>query len=167
MDPTTGLDAVEKTRISDTTGNQTSIPRWPSHCTVLYRISKHESNALWLMLSTNLWSFLHLLRLCWPSLLRPTFWWNNIYQVGFEVFTAVVMKSTIIWDMTPCSPLSFNRRFGGTHRLHLQGTLNISGSFCACSPVSILSSDTGVLKLYASRPPWKCVCNWRTPCIDR
>jgi hypothetical protein len=27
------------------------------------------------------------------------------YIVGFEVFTAVVMKSIIFWDMTPCSPL--------------------------------------------------------------
>jgi hypothetical protein len=26
--------------------------------------------------------------------------------VGFEVFTAVGMKSIIFWDMTPCSPLS-------------------------------------------------------------
>jgi hypothetical protein len=26
--------------------------------------------------------------------------------------------------MTPCSPLSFNRRFGGTYRLHLQGRRN-------------------------------------------
>jgi hypothetical protein len=32
----------------------------------------------------------------------------------FEVPTAVVMKSTIFWDETPCSPLSVNRRFGGT-----------------------------------------------------
>jgi hypothetical protein len=31
---------------------------------------------------------------------------NNL--VGFEVFTAVVMKSIIFWDMTPCSLLSFN-----------------------------------------------------------
>jgi hypothetical protein len=31
----------------------------------------------------------------------------NMY-VGFEVFTAVVIKSIIFWDMTPCSPLSFN-----------------------------------------------------------
>jgi hypothetical protein len=44
--------------------------------------------------------------------------------VGFEVFTAVVMKSVIFWDMTPCSPLSFNRYFGGTYRLHLQGRRN-------------------------------------------
>jgi hypothetical protein len=44
--------------------------------------------------------------------------------VGFEVFTAVVMNSIIFCDMTPCSPLSFNRRFGGTYRLHLQGRRN-------------------------------------------
>jgi hypothetical protein len=46
-----------------------------------------------------------------------------IFYVGFEVFTAVVMKSIIFWDMMPCSPLSYNRRFGGTYRLHLQGLL--------------------------------------------
>jgi hypothetical protein len=37
----------------------------------------------------------------------------TLNAVGFEVFTAVVMKSIIFWDMTPCSPLSCNRRFGG------------------------------------------------------
>jgi hypothetical protein len=26
--------------------------------------------------------------------------------VGFEVFTAVVLKSIFFWDMTPCSALS-------------------------------------------------------------
>jgi hypothetical protein len=31
-----------------------------------------------------------------------------IYIVGFEVFTAVVMKSIIFWDVTPCSLLSCN-----------------------------------------------------------
>jgi hypothetical protein len=40
---------------------------------------------------------------------------------GFEVLTAVVMKSTVIWDIMPCSPLKVNRRFGGTYRLYLQG----------------------------------------------
>jgi hypothetical protein len=44
---------------------------------------------------------------------------NNIFNVGFEVSTAMVMKSIIFWDMTPCSPLICNRRFGGTYRLHL------------------------------------------------
>jgi hypothetical protein len=45
-------------------------------------------------------------------------------SIGFEALTAVVMKSTIFWDITPCSPLSVNRRFGGTYRLHLQGRRN-------------------------------------------
>jgi hypothetical protein len=36
-----------------------------------------------------------------------------------------LLKTAILWDITPCSPLSVNRRFGGTYRLHLQG-LNIS-----------------------------------------
>jgi hypothetical protein len=49
---------------------------------------------------------------------------NNIICVGFEVFTAVVMKRIIFWDMMPCSPLSCARRFGGTYRLHLQGRRN-------------------------------------------
>jgi hypothetical protein len=42
-------------------------------------------------------------------------------QVGFEVLTAVVMKSINFWDITPCSPLRVNQCFGGTYRLHLQG----------------------------------------------
>jgi hypothetical protein len=33
---------------------------------------------------------------------------------------SILKKSIIFWNMTPCSPLSFNRRFGGTYRLHLQ-----------------------------------------------
>jgi hypothetical protein len=31
------------------------------------------------------------------------------------------MKSIVFWDITPCSLLKVNRRFGGTYRLHLQG----------------------------------------------
>jgi hypothetical protein len=30
-----------------------------------------------------------------------------------------LLDSIIFWDMTPCSLLSFNKRFGGTYRLHL------------------------------------------------
>jgi hypothetical protein len=45
----------------------------------------------------------------------------HIYgYVGFEVFTAVVMKSSIFWDITPCSPLIFNQRFRGTYCLILR-----------------------------------------------
>jgi hypothetical protein len=31
---------------------------------------------------------------------------GRFFYVGFEVFTAVVMKSINFWDITPCSPLS-------------------------------------------------------------
>jgi hypothetical protein len=48
----------------------------------------------------------------------------ELWYVGFEVFTAVVMKSIIFWDMTPYSPSSFNRHFGGKYRLHLLGGRN-------------------------------------------
>jgi hypothetical protein len=42
------------------------------------------------------------------------------YCVGFEVFIAVVVKSSpAFWDITPCSQLKVNRPFGGTFRLHL------------------------------------------------
>jgi hypothetical protein len=34
--------------------------------------------------------------------------------IGFEVLAAVVTKSNILWDITPCSPLKINRRFRGT-----------------------------------------------------
>jgi hypothetical protein len=44
-------------------------------------------------------------------------------SVGFEVLTAVVMKSSIFWDIMPCSPLEISRRFGGIYRLHLQGRI--------------------------------------------
>jgi hypothetical protein len=34
------------------------------------------------------------------------------------------LKSIIFWNMTPCSPSSFNRCFGRTYRLHIQGRGN-------------------------------------------
>jgi hypothetical protein len=32
-----------------------------------------------------------------------------------------ISKSSLFWDITQCSPLKVNRRFGGTCRLHFQG----------------------------------------------
>jgi hypothetical protein len=62
---------------------------------------------------------------------------NGLLDVGFEVFTAVVMKSIIFWDMTPCSLLGFNRRFGGTYRLQLQGRRNrFSKPASSAEPIS-------------------------------
>jgi hypothetical protein len=45
----------------------------------------------------------------------------HIDCVGSEVLTAVVMKSYIFWDITPCSPLKVNLRFVEECRLHLHG----------------------------------------------
>jgi hypothetical protein len=41
--------------------------------------------------------------------------------LGFKGLTAVVMKSSIFWDITLCSPLKVTWYFGGTCHLHLQG----------------------------------------------
>jgi hypothetical protein len=46
---------------------------------------------------------------------------NPVNCVGFEVLTVVVMKSTILWDVTSCSPLRVNQHFGGTYCHQLQG----------------------------------------------
>jgi hypothetical protein len=37
-----------------------------------------------------------------------------LFVVGLKVLTAMAMKNTILWDITPCSPLKVNRCFGGT-----------------------------------------------------
>jgi hypothetical protein len=39
------------------------------------------------------------------------------------------MKNSIFWDITPCSMVKVNRRFGESYLLHLQGlTANQAGS---------------------------------------
>jgi hypothetical protein len=43
---------------------------------------------------------------------------NTAINVGSEVLTAVAMRSSVFWDMKPCSPLKVNRRFGRTCRLY-------------------------------------------------
>jgi hypothetical protein len=49
---------------------------------------------------------------------------NQKIDVEFEVLTKAVMKISIFWNITPCSPSKVNRRFGGTYRLHLSGPKN-------------------------------------------
>jgi hypothetical protein len=46
---------------------------------------------------------------------------TKVTVVGFEVLTAMAKKSSISWDIMPCSPLKANRRFGRKCRLHLHG----------------------------------------------
>jgi hypothetical protein len=60
---------------------------------------------------------------------------TQLYQfVRFEILTAVVITISIFWDKTPCYPLKFNRRFGGTYRFHFQG---IYKTRIACSSILI------------------------------
>jgi hypothetical protein len=47
--------------------------------------------------------------------------WRYRINIGSEVLTAVVMKSYVFWDITPCIMLKGNRQFKGTCRLHFQG----------------------------------------------
>jgi hypothetical protein len=37
----------------------------------------------------------------------------------FEFLTAVTMKSTVLWDATPCSPVEVHLRFGAMCGPHL------------------------------------------------
>jgi hypothetical protein len=40
---------------------------------------------------------------------------------GMKLYKVSYIKSSVFWDMMPCSPLEVNRRFGVTSRLHLRG----------------------------------------------
>jgi hypothetical protein len=44
-----------------------------------------------------------------------------VIVVGFEFLTVVVVKSSIFYDISPCSLLIVKPRFGVKCRLHLQG----------------------------------------------
>jgi hypothetical protein len=43
--------------------------------------------------------------------------------IKFYVFTAVIMKNAVFWELTTCGYCK-NRRFGGMHSLYLQGEQN-------------------------------------------
>jgi hypothetical protein len=59
------------------------------------------------------------------------------------------MKSIIFWDMTPCSPLSLNLRFGGTYRLHLQGRRNRLILLATCLLAGFSEPISSTLKMEA------------------
>jgi hypothetical protein len=40
-------------------------------------------------------------------------WQSLLICLRFEIFTAVTMKNSVFWDVTPCGSCK-NRRFGGT-----------------------------------------------------
>jgi hypothetical protein len=68
------------------------------------------------------------------------------------------MKSTIVWDVTPCSPLKANRRFGGTYSLHLQGRrINRARNQRESMWQAELCWQLTTLLFYISRSSWM---NW-------
>jgi hypothetical protein len=94
-----------------------------------------------------------LYRLCENIILKT----DNV-NVEFEVFTAVVMRSIIFRDVTPCSLLRCNRRFGGTYRLHLQGRRKNFQQEPACH----LLTCWFLLKMFSSTLKMEAICSSET-----
>jgi hypothetical protein len=60
-------------------------------------------------------------------------------------------EESVFWDITPCSPLKVNRRFGGTYHLHLQGRcLSPAFSLVSCSAYSLTLNMEAVYSFYTS-----------------
>jgi hypothetical protein len=78
------------------------------------------------------------LEICPPTSRRLCHRRSNAHE-GFAVLTALVIKSCIFWDITPCSPLKVNLRFGVTCRLHLQGQ-RISRARNQCESRALLAA---------------------------
>jgi hypothetical protein len=63
----------------------------------------------------------------WRAAARPTSsvpsveMFSSLYRYTKLMWRIWSLKRIIFWDVTPCSLLRCNRRFGGTYRLHLQG----------------------------------------------
>jgi hypothetical protein len=77
--------------------------------------------------------------------------------IAAKLQTTPALKSTIFWNITPRSPLSVNRRFGGTYRLNLQGRKNKFNKKPAWQPMVLATcSHAGFLLNLFSRP-WR----WR------
>jgi hypothetical protein len=46
------------------------------------------------------------------------------FSLRHQLRSLTISKNINFWDITPYNPLSVNRRFGGTYRLHRQGRRN-------------------------------------------
>jgi hypothetical protein len=56
-----------------------------------------------------------------PEDQKSSSFWNVAFWYRLSGDGQNPEKSYIVWDITPCSQLKVNRRFGGTCHLHLQG----------------------------------------------
>jgi hypothetical protein len=93
--------------------------RWRGHhkfvvwvVSVGYAADDGKAGRLYLKQSGVIWRIilvkLHLFKLC-----RSRIW--DSHSGGCEE------EATAFWDVTSCSPLNVNQRFGGIYRLHIQG----------------------------------------------
>jgi hypothetical protein len=64
---------------------------------------------------------LHSVHGAFPILLHLVFMHKMHMDAGFQVFTAMTVKSNIFWDMQSCSLVDVHRPFGGTYCLLLHG----------------------------------------------
>jgi hypothetical protein len=67
-----------------------------------YKEASSEKNTSTENQSQNIWLY----RLKYG--LPPTNKQKTLIRVAFKVLTAVIMKSSIFWDIMPCSPLKVN-----------------------------------------------------------
>jgi hypothetical protein len=65
-------------------------------------------------------------------------------DVGFEVLTPVVMKSTIFRDITPCSPLKVNRINRARNQHESYTLISLLGIFFDLKMEAIYCSETSV-----------------------
>jgi hypothetical protein len=72
--------------------------------------------------------------------------WATISFVGSEVFTETVIENSVFCDITPCSLLKVNRRFGGTCRLYLLQSYRLAACFMLVS----CSAYSSTLKMEAT-----------------
>jgi hypothetical protein len=86
--------------------------------------------------------------------------WCSKMRVYVRIFilTAMVMKSSVFCDITPCSPLNVNRCFGGTWRLHIQGQPRKKPEWLCLPPTFMLVSCLD----YSSTPKWGATCSSET-----
>jgi hypothetical protein len=70
-----------------------------------------------------------------------------MFVKGFEVVTVMVVKTSIFWDITPCSPFTVNRRF----KEHV-------GSICLPPAFTLVSC-----RAYCSNLKMEATCSSKTP----
>jgi hypothetical protein len=83
---------------------------------------------------------------------------THIAGMRFQVLTAASMKSTVLWDIAPCSLVEVDRRFWGAYCLHHLLLRLITNpfpigldKFHLVRPISIYPAD---LSLVTYSSPW-------------